>query len=146
VYDLIGSKAGLGSIFCWSAFFAPRSPSIPIWSRRTKTPSIWVTNRLWNRVINSKDGAPTYVMLYNGAMAPGEVSHADTGGHIHQWQHAVYILEGTGTLVCGGKSYTVSEGDGVLVPGDVQHQWKNETDAPMLRITFNAVASETAEH
>jgi len=21
----------LGSIFCWSAFFGPRSPSIPIW-------------------------------------------------------------------------------------------------------------------
>jgi quercetin dioxygenase-like cupin family protein len=97
-------------------------------------------------LLSSKDGAPTYVMLYNGAMAPGAVSHADTGGHTHEWQHAVYILEGTGTLVCGDKSYTVSEGDGVLVPGNVKHQWKNETDAPMLRVTFNAIASEFAEH
>jgi hypothetical protein len=32
------------------------------------------------------------------------------------------------------------------VPGNIQHQWKNESDAPMLRITFNAVASEHAEH
>jgi quercetin dioxygenase-like cupin family protein len=102
--------------------------------------------KVGHTLISSKDGAPTYVMLYNGPMAPGAVSHPESGGHIHAWQHAVYILEGTGTLVCGGKSYTVSEGDGVLVPGDVLHQWKNETDAPMLRITFNAVASESAEH
>ena len=97
-------------------------------------------------ILSSKDGVPTYVMLYNGAMAPGAVSHADTGGHTHEWQHAVYILEGEGTLVCGDKRYTVSEGDGILVPGNVQHQWRNESDAPMLRITFNAVASEHAEH
>jgi quercetin dioxygenase-like cupin family protein len=93
-------------------------------------------------LLTSKDGAPTYVMLYNGAMAPGAVSHADTGGHTHPWDHAVYILEGSGTLVYGGKSYSVTEGDGVLVPGNVQHQWKNETQAPMLRVTFNALAAE----
>jgi quercetin dioxygenase-like cupin family protein len=97
-------------------------------------------------LITGKDGAPTYVMLYNGAMAPGAVSHPEHSGHTHEWQHAVYILEGSGTLVCGGKNYTVSEGDGVLVPGNVHHQWRNETQAPMLRITFNAVASETADH
>jgi quercetin dioxygenase-like cupin family protein len=97
-------------------------------------------------LLSPEDGAPTYLMLYNGAMQPGAVSHADTGGHTHEWQHAVYILEGQGTLVCGGKSYTVNEGDGVLVPGGVQHQWKNETDKPMLRVTFNAVESAHAEH
>jgi quercetin dioxygenase-like cupin family protein len=97
-------------------------------------------------LLGSKDGAPTYLMLYNGAMAPGAVSHAEQGGHTHEWQHAVYILEGSGTLVCDGKSYTVSEGDGVLVPGNVHHQWRNETDKPMLRVTFNALASEHAEH
>jgi len=97
-------------------------------------------------LISGKDGAPTYLMLYNGAMAPGAISHPESGGHTHEWQHAVYILEGSGTIVVGGKSYTVSEGDAVLVPGGVQHQWKNETDAPMLRVTFNAIASEHAEH
>ncbi len=96
-------------------------------------------------LLSSQDGAPTYVMLYNGPMAPGAVSHPEHGGHTHEWQHAVYVLEGTGTLVCGGKSYTVSEGDGVLVPGNVHHQWRNETDAPMLRVTFNALASEHHE-
>ena len=69
-------------------------------------------------LLRGTDGVPTYVMLYNGAMAPGAVSHADTGGHTHRWEHAVYVLQGSGTLVCEGKSYTVFEGDGVLVPAE----------------------------
>jgi quercetin dioxygenase-like cupin family protein len=96
-------------------------------------------------LLSGKDGVPTYVMLYNGAMAPGAVSHSDTGGHTHRWEHAVYVLQGSGTLVCEGKSYPVAEGDGVLVPANVRHQWRNETQAPMLRVTFNAVVSEAHE-
>lgn len=96
-------------------------------------------------LLSGNDGVPTYVMLHNGAMAPGAVSHSDTGGHTHRWEHAVYVLQGSATLVCAGKSYPVSEGDGVLVPGNVHHQWRNETQAPMLRVTFNAVASEAHE-
>ena len=97
-----------------------------------------------SRILGVKDGVPTYLMLYNGAMAPGAVSHPDTGGHTHQWEHVVYVLEGTGTLVCGGKDYTVSEGDAVLVPPNILHQWRNESNAPMLRVTFNPVASDAA--
>jgi hypothetical protein len=96
-------------------------------------------------LLRGTDGVPTYVMLYNGAMAPGAVSHADTGGHTHRWEHVVYVVQGAGTLVCEGKQYAVSEGDGVLVPPHVQHQWRNDTQAPMLRVTFNAVVSEAHE-
>ena len=96
-------------------------------------------------LLSSKDGVPNYVMLYNGAMAPGAVSHPDAGGHTHRWEHVVYILQGSGTLVCDGKAHNVSEGDAVLVPPNVRHQWKNETRAPMLRVTFNPVASEAHE-
>ncbi|MDA1127819.1 MAG: cupin domain-containing protein [Chloroflexi bacterium] len=99
-----------------------------------------------SRILGISDGVPTYLMLYNGAMAPGAVSHPDTGGHIHEWEHVVYVLEGTGILGCGGKDYTVSEGDAILVPQNTQHQWRNESDAPVLRVTFNPVASDAAEH
>lgn len=97
-------------------------------------------------LLKGSDGVPTYVMLYNGPMAPGAISHPDTGGHTHDWEHLVYVLEGSGTLVCEGKSYSVTAGDGVLVPPGVPHQWKNESQAPMLRVTFNAVVSESREH
>jgi quercetin dioxygenase-like cupin family protein len=97
-------------------------------------------------LISSKDGAPNYVMLHNDPMPPGAVSHAATGGHNHVWEHVVFVLEGTATFVCEGKDYTVSQGDAMLVPPNVQHQWKNESQAPVVRVTYNPVVSETAEH
>ena len=97
-------------------------------------------------LISSKDGAPNYVMLHNDPMPPGAVSHAATGGHTHEWDHVVFVLEGTATFVCEGKDYTVSQGDAMLVPPNVQHQWKNESQAPVVRVTYNPIASETAEH
>ena len=97
-------------------------------------------------LISSKDGAPNYVMLHNNPMQPGAVSHPDTGGHTHEWEHVVYVLEGTATLVCGGKDYTVSQGDAILVPPNEHHQWKNESQAPVIRVTYNPVASESADH
>ena len=97
------------------------------------------------RLIGKGDGAPNLVLLYNGAMAPGSVSHSDTGGHIHQWEHVSYILEGQGALSCDGKEYTVSEGDAVMVPPDLHHQWLNPSNAPMVRITFNPLYSDEVE-
>ncbi|MCY3692209.1 MAG: cupin domain-containing protein, partial [Chloroflexi bacterium] len=73
---------------------------------------------------------------------PGAVSHPETGGHNHSWDHTVFILEGTGTIVVSGTEYTVTAGDAVRVPPGEHHQWKNETDAPMLRVTFNDIVSE----
>ena len=56
------------------------------------------------------------------------------------------MLEGTATFVCDGKNYTVSQGDAMLVPPNVHHQWKNESQVPVSRVTYNPVASEAAEH
>ncbi len=95
-----------------------------------------------HEILGSRDGAPNYLMLYNGAMAPGAVSHPDTGGHNHPWEHTVFVLDGQATLVCGGKEYTVSQGDAILVPPNVHHQWRNNSDAPMNRVTFNPLSSE----
>ncbi len=94
-----------------------------------------------SRILGVEDGVPTYVMLYNGEMQPGAVSHPDTGGHTHSWDHSVFVLEGHGTLVCDGQDYLVAEGDAILVPPNTHHQWKNDSDLPMVRVTFNALAS-----
>jgi len=95
-----------------------------------------------SRILNTKDGVPNYVMLYNGNMAPGAVSHPDGGGHSHPWEHVVYFLEGRGTLFCDGKEYMVAEGDGVLVPPNSFHQWRNTSDLPLKRVTFNPIVAE----
>jgi quercetin dioxygenase-like cupin family protein len=98
-----------------------------------------------SQILSPNDGVPNYLMLYNGHMAPGAVSHPDTGGHTHEWEHVVFVLEGSGTLVCGGTSYQVSAGDAVLVPPNTHHQWRNETQTSMLRVTFNPLASAAHE-
>jgi len=95
-----------------------------------------------SRILNTRDGVPHYVMLYNGTMAPGAVSHPDGGGHVHSWEHVVYILEGHGTLFCDGREYTVAEGDAVLVPPNSFHQWRNTSDLPLKRVTFNPIVAE----
>lgn len=97
-------------------------------------------------LIGSKDGAPNYLMLHNDPMPPGAVSHPDTGGHNHQWEHMVFVLEGTPTFACDGKDYNLNPGDAMLVPPNSHHQWKNESQAPVVRVTYNPLASETAEH
>ena len=99
-----------------------------------------------SRIIGSNDGAPTYLMLYNGAMAPGAVSHQESGGHVHPWDHVVFILEGHASIMCEGTEYPVAAGDGILVPPNTFHQWRNTSDQPMTRVTFNALESEAAEH
>ncbi len=78
-------------------------------------------------------------------MMPGAVSHPDSGGHTHAWDHVVYVPEGSGTLRCDGTDYIVTEGDAILVPPNSHHQWKNETNSPMLRVTFNAIESVAHE-
>lgn len=92
-------------------------------------------------LLGPRDGCPNYLMLYNGPMLPGAVSHPETGGHSHQWDHTVFILEGSGTLTVSGRDYPVTAGDAVLVPPGQHHQWQNPTDAPMLRVTFNDIKS-----
>jgi quercetin dioxygenase-like cupin family protein len=97
-------------------------------------------------LLGSKDGVPNYVMLHNDPMQPGAVSHAAEGGHTHPWDHVIYVLDGEASIVCEGTTYAVKAGDAVLVPPNVFHQWRNDTQTTLSRVTFNAVASETAEH
>ena len=104
-----------------------------------------------SRILSDTDGTPNYLMLYNGPMAPGAATGTTggdphpLGGHIHTWDHNVYILEGHATLICDGEEHFVAEGDAILIPPNVQHQWKNDSDMPMLRVTFNDLSSATHE-
>ena len=92
------------------------------------------------RLVGIDDNPPTCTMTYSEIQDGKTSTH-----HIHPWEHEVYIIEGAGTLVCDGKEYTVSGGDGVLVPPDTFHQWRNTSQQPMTRVTFNPLASEAGE-
>jgi quercetin dioxygenase-like cupin family protein len=90
-----------------------------------------------NKLIGSKDGAPTCIMLYN-KLGPGQSSPR----HTHAWEHTAYILEGNYILFCDGKEYPVSEGDAVLVPANREHQWQNPSPFPGIRVNVNPLSAE----
>ena len=74
------------------------------------------------RMIWLDDNPTTCTMTYSEIAADATSAH-----HIHPWEHEVYIIKGSGTLICDGKEFPVKEGDGILIPGFAEKrkpQWK----------------------
>ena len=89
-----------------------------------------------NPILGPEDGAPNYVMLY--------VQHPPGGTspqHIHEWEHQAFITEGAGALWVEGKEYPIKKGDAVLVPPNVNHQFRNTGDVTLSRVTVNPLNS-----
>ena len=98
-------------------------------------------------LISSKDGAPNYVMLHNDPMPPCPVSHGDTGGHSHQWEQWSLLWKDRPPSYATARTTPYPR---------VMQCWcrlmsttsrrMNESQAPVVRVTYNPVASEAAEH
>lgn len=81
-----------------------------------------VTGRV---AIGKNDGAPNFCM---------RIFTIDPGGftpkHSHDWEHEILIHQGNGKLFKDGEYVDVKAGDIIFVPGNEEHQFKNESDAP----------------
>jgi len=71
-------------------------------------------------VISNKDGAPNFSMRVFEVEPGGHSPH-----HKHPWEHEVFILEGSGSLVQGEKEFPFSKGDVIFIPPGEEHQLKN---------------------
>jgi quercetin dioxygenase-like cupin family protein len=72
-------------------------------------------------LINDKnDGAPVYNMRMI-EIGPG----GNTPNHSHPYEHENYIVEGRGQVMMNEKYYDLNPGDIVLVPPNMQHQYRN---------------------
>ena len=80
------------------------------------------------RLISLDDNPATCTMTYS-VIEPGKTS----AHHIHPWEHEVYILEGSGVLVCDRKEYPIREGDGMFIPGNVDHYTLNNRSSGVIR-------------
>ncbi len=74
-------------------------------------------------LINESDGAPTFLMRQFTLEAGGH-----TPFHDHDWEHEVYILEGTGTVKYEGKEEAIGPGDAILIPPNKKHQFRADAD------------------
>ena len=66
---------------------------------------------------------------------------ASVPDHSHPHEQIVNMLKGTFELVVDGTSYVLSEGDVLVIPGDVAHSGRSHTDCRILDV-FSPVREE----
>ncbi len=77
-------------------------------------------------MVGRADGAPNFAMRHFVVQPGGHTPH-----HQHDYEHEVYIVEGTAEAECDGETANVSAGDVLYVPANAVHQFRNTSDAPM---------------
>lgn len=70
-------------------------------------------------MVGREDGAPTFA-LRAFEVEPG--GHAPR--HQHDYEHEVYVLEGSGEVLLEGAYRPIRQGDVVYVPADHEHQFR----------------------
>ncbi len=80
-------------------------------------------------LIGGKDGAQNFVMR---CFEVGPGGH--TPRHIHEWEHEVFVHQGRGKVLLEDAWHDLSPGSVVFVPGNVEHQFQNKSDAPLTFI------------
>lgn len=77
-------------------------------------------------LLGERDGAPTFAMR-QFEVAPGGY----TPRHSHDYEHEVFILEGSGEVFEGDTPHPLQAGDVVLVKPNEVHQFRNTGPAPL---------------
>ena len=45
--------------------------------------------------------------------------------HSHPWEHEIFILKGTGSVIGGQEAKQISAGDSISIPNEEKHQIRN---------------------
>ena len=84
---------------------------------------------VFRKLIAENLGAPNFHMrLFD--VAPG----GNTPKHTHEWEHEVYVVEGTGKIVLESGDVPLAEGDAVFVEPNELHQFVNDSGSLMRMI------------
>jgi quercetin dioxygenase-like cupin family protein len=77
-------------------------------------------------LVDEHDGAPTFAMR-QFEVAPG----GHTPLHFHDYEHEVFVLEGSGVVLEGDREHPLRAGDVVLVNPNEVHQFRNPGPTPL---------------
>jgi len=77
-------------------------------------------------LVAANDGAPTFAMR-QFEVAPG----GHTPKHFHDYEHEVFVLEGSGVAMEGDSEHALKAGDVVFVRPNEVHQFRNTGSAPL---------------
>ena len=70
-------------------------------------------------MVGRDDGAPHFA-LRHFSVDPG----GHTPRHSHDYEHEVFIIDGSGTVLLDGEHRPIASGDVIYVPADEEHQFK----------------------
>lgn len=73
-------------------------------------------------MVGSNDGAPNFA-LRQIRVEPG----GHTPRHSHDYEHEVFVVDGSGTVLLEGAENPIRAGDVILVPANEVHQFKAAT-------------------
>lgn len=77
-------------------------------------------------LVGKTEGAPNFVMR-QFEVAPG----GHTPKHFHDYEHEVFVLEGSGVAMEGDAEHPLSAGDVVFVRPNEVHQFRNTGHQPL---------------
>lgn len=79
-------------------------------------------------MIGREHNAPHFA-LRSIAVTPG----GHTPEHQHDYEHEVFVVSGTGSVLLDGEYHPIRAGDTILVPANERHQFKvpEETNEPL---------------
>lgn len=78
-------------------------------------------------MVGRSDGAPNFA-LRSFAVEPG----GHTPRHSHDYEHEVFIVSGSGTILLGDETKQIRPGDVIYVKADLEHQFKaDHPDQPL---------------
>ncbi len=77
-------------------------------------------------IISERDGAPRYSMRLFEVPRGGVIEE-----HSHEWEHEIFVLEGSGLVKVGDCVHEVSPGSALFIPGEVPHSYMNGDEIPL---------------
>ena len=95
-------------------------------------------------LVGREDGAPTFAMRHF-TVEPG----GHTPRHQHNYEHEVYVLEGTARVEEDGTHHEIKAGDAIYVKPNVMHQFVNTGETPftflcLVPVSFDCGGGECA--
>jgi quercetin dioxygenase-like cupin family protein len=90
-------------------------------------------------LIGEREGAPNFAMR-QFEVEPG----GHTPKHSHPYEHEVFILEGTGTILEGEVEHRFKTGDVIFVAPDDVHQFRNTGATPLKFLCLVPNSSKNA--
>ncbi len=91
-------------------------------------------------LVGREDKAPNFAMRHFSVSLDGH-----TPKHKHPWEHEVFVLSGIGEVECDGEVEPIAGGNGLLIPSNQLHQFRNIGNSPLELLCIVPVESDCGE-